>query len=556
MWLITRLLLFIAFSSKIDSATIVKNSADNELFPLAIVHLNDFHARFEETNLDSTSCKEHLGQICIGGYARAMTLVKKLLAEREAEEKNPIFLNIGDNFQGTLWYELLGWNVTSHFLNILPADATTLGNHEFDRGVKEVVHFLEHLHSPVVVANLDDTDEPELQGLYKKSIVIERRRRRIGLVGALVVATEEISNPENLHILDEIQSVKAEAERLRNEEEVDIVIVLSHCGLVIDREMAIQGGSAIDIIVGGHSHTLLYNGTPVPGPDVPPDTYPIVYEHDDGHKVLIVQASAYTKYLGDLVVYFDDDGEIQFWEGNPIFINNDVEPDPEILREMEPWKAMVDEVALREIGTIKTTLYQRDCAFGECNIGSFITDAFVDYFVSHPDYQEPGGWTYGTISYTNAGGIRTTLAPGMINYDDLFTSLPFQNTIDTFELRGEHLLEVLEFSAAAYSFYNFLQFSGMRVVFNISQPINERVVSADVLCRECEVPRYERLDVNQWYRIIGPSFISGGGNGYVMFKNSRNYRVGDKMDIDLVERYIKKMEPVIQPKDGRIVILT
>lgn len=435
-------------------------------------------SRFEETNKDSTSCKEHLGEVCIGGYARVITMVKQLLKERE--DKNPVYINIGDNFQGTLWYELLGYNVTATFLNILKADATTLGNHEFDRGVQEVVNFINMLDSPVVVANLDDTDEPSFQGLYKKSVVIERSGRKIGLVGALVVATVEISNPQNLHILNEIQSVKAESERLRDEEGVDIIVVLSHCGLVIDREMALQGGSAIDVIVGGHSHTLLYSGTPVPGPDNPGDVYPIVYTHDNGHKVLIVQASAYTKYLGDLVVYFDQNGEAQSWEGNTIFMDNSIVPDPEILAAMAPWKAIVDAVGLREIGEVKTTLYQRDCAFGECNIGSFVTDAFVDYFVDHPDYKEENAWAYGTISCTNAGGIRTTLAPGIVTYDDLFTSLPFQNTIDTFELRGDRLLEALEFSAAAYSFYNFLQFSGMRVVFNVTEPANHRVVSVDV----------------------------------------------------------------------------
>lgn len=258
-------------------------------------------------------------------------MVKQLQRERSDENKNPVFLNIGDNFQGTLWYELLGYNVTATFLNILPADATTLGNHEFDRGIEEVVHFLEMLESPVVVANLDDSDEPTLQGLYKKSIVIERGGRKIGLVGALVVATIEISNPENLHILNEIQAVKTESERLRDEEGVDIIIVLSHCGLVIDREMALQGGSAIDVIVGGHSHTLLHTGTPVPGPDTSDDVYPIVYEQGNGHKVLIVQASAYTKYIGDLVVYFDDQGEAQSWEGNTIFLDNSIVPDPDIL---------------------------------------------------------------------------------------------------------------------------------------------------------------------------------------------------------------------------------
>lgn len=484
-----------------------------------------------------------------------MTTVKKLLEERK--DQNAIFLNIGDNFQGTLWYELLGWNVTSHFLNILPADATTLGNHEFDRGVEEVVHFLEHLISPVVVANLDDTEEPTLQGLYKKSIVVERQGRKIGLVGALVVATVDISNPEKLHILDEIASVKAESERLRLEEGVDIIVVLSHCGLVIDREMAQRGGSAIDVIVGGHSHTLLYNGTPVPGPDTPPDTYPIVYEHNDGHKVLIVQASAYTKYVGDLVVYFDEQGEAQAWEGNPIFMDTSIVPDPAIIEQMRPWKEVVDAIGEREIGSVKTTLYQRDCAFGECNIGSFVTDAFVHHFVDHPDYEEDdGSWSYGAIAMTNAGGIRTTLSPGIITYDDLFTTLPFQNTIDTFELQGRHLLEALEFSAAWYSFYNFLQFSGMKVVFNVTEPIDSRVVSVEILCRQCDIPRYEPLDVEQWYRIIMPSFIGAGGNGFVAFTHRRNHRKGDKMDIDVVENYMKKLSPVIQRKDGRITVLT
>lgn len=506
--------------------------------------------------MDSTTCKQGLGQVCIGGYARVMTMVKRLLNERREQNRNPIFINIGDNFEGTLWYHLFGWNVTSHFLNIVPADATTLGNHEFDRGVHNVVEFLEHLDSPVVVANFDDTDEPELKGLYKKSITIERGGRKIGLIGALVVATIEISNTENLHILDEIQSVKAEADRLRSEEGVEIIVVLSHCGLVIDREMAMQGGSAIDVIVGGHSHTLLYTGSPVPGPDTPADAYPVVYEQPGGHKVLIVQASAYTKYLGDLVVYFDEAGEAQSWEGNPIFMDNSVEPDEDILRELAPWKAAVDEIANREVGTVKTTLYQRDCAFGECNIGSFVTDAFVDYFVDHPDYNEAGSWAYGTIGITNAGGIRTTLSPGIVTYDDLFTSIPFQNTIDTFELRGDFLLDALEFSAAAYSYYNFLQFSGMRVVFNVTQPANSRVVSVDVLCRECDIPRYESLDRNRLYRLIVPSFIGAGGNGFLAFRNRVNHRTGDKLDVEVIEKYLKKMSPVIQRKDGRSIIVT
>lgn len=405
----------------------------------------------------------------------------------------------------------------------------------------------------MLVANLDDSEEPGLQGKYKKSLVIEKSGRKIGLIGALVVATLEISNPENLKILDEIQSVKKEALRLKQEEHVEIIIVLSHCGLVIDREMAQNSDSLIDLIVGGHSHTLLQKGDPV-GPDVAADTYPIVYTNDNNHKTLIVQASAYTKYIGDLIVYFNDEGEIQEYEGNTIFLETSIQPDPVIVEELKPWKEEVDKIGQREVGTVKALLYQKDCAFTECNIGSFVTDAFVDFIINHPDFQDDS-WAYATVAITNAGGIRTSLPPGVVLFDDLFTTLPFTNTLSVFELLGKDLLEALQFSGNAYRYYNFLQFSGLKVIYNVTLE-HERVLSVDVLCRECDVPRYEPLELDKWYRLIVPSFIGGGGNGYVMFKRKRNNRITKEQDIEVVEQYLKKLSPVIQKKDGRINVLT
>lgn len=74
-----------------------------------------------------------------------MTVVKKLKSERV----NPIYLNAGDNFQGTLWYNIGRWNVTNQFLNMLPADAQTIGNHEFDHDIEGVVPFMQNQMSPV-----------------------------------------------------------------------------------------------------------------------------------------------------------------------------------------------------------------------------------------------------------------------------------------------------------------------------------------------------------------------------------------------------------------------
>lgn len=120
------------------------NETSKNLFPLSLIHISDFHARynffgilftmftihqwttlllffcysfrFEETNVFSLECK--LNETCISGYARLVTVVKNLQQTRT----NPIYLNAGDNFAGTLWFSIGKWNITQYFLNLLKAD--------------------------------------------------------------------------------------------------------------------------------------------------------------------------------------------------------------------------------------------------------------------------------------------------------------------------------------------------------------------------------------------------------------------------------------------------
>lgn len=123
--------------------------------------------------------------------------------------------------------------------------------------------------------------------------------------------------------MDEIETVKTEAQQL-HDDGIDIIIVLSHCGLEIDKEIAQKAGPYIDVIVGGHSHTFLYNGTS-PGLDEPADTYPVIETQDDGRSVYIVQAASFTKYVGDFMVWFDKNGDVVDYSGNPIYLSSDVE---------------------------------------------------------------------------------------------------------------------------------------------------------------------------------------------------------------------------------------
>ncbi|GAB0090469.1 apyrase [Sergentomyia squamirostris] len=528
-------------------------SVSAQLFPVSIIHLNDFHARFEEVNSNSGTCKPDEGEICIGGYGRVVTMVKRLLEEKR--DLNPIYLNAGDNFQGTLWYNIHRWNVTSYFLNLLPADVMTLGNHEFDHQVAGVVPFLESIKSPIVVANVDASEEPTFDGKFSKTFVIEKYSRKIGVIGVMLQTTPNIASTGKLKFTDEATAVREEAAKLKSEG-IDIIIVLSHSGLEVDVAIATNGGPDIDVIVGGHSHTFLWTGANKPGPDTPRGDYPtIVQQSQHGNRrVLIVQASAYTKYLGDITVWFDDAGELVEYEGAPIYLGPEIVPDPAIQAELVPWKTVVDAAGLRVVGHSKIEITKFGCSDGECNSGNLITDAYVHSYVSQMP-KPAKGWIHAAISATNTGGIRSLPStPGPLNYGDLVAIIPFENTLDSLELRGDHILEMLEFSAS--STLTWLQVSGMRIVFNMTRPIGSRVISVDLLCNECDIPVYEPIEVDRMYRFIMPSFLAGGGDGFYMVSDNKQNHVVGGIDIDAFEEYVAKMSPLMNPVNGRITVVT
>ncbi|ETN57989.1 apyrase [Anopheles darlingi] len=540
-----------------ETAGLVKVSDEPPLFPVTIIHVNDFHARYEETNERSTRCKPDEGERCIGGYARIVSRVKSL--RQEYADRNPIYLNAGDNYQGTLWYTLLRWNVTAHFLNLLPADVMTLGNHEFEHGIAGLVPFLDVIQSPIVVANIDDREEPALQGKYQKSIVLERGGRRIGIVGVIHHLTHTMGMTEKVRFLDEVEQLRTEIEHLRSTG-VDLIIVLSHCGLEIDRKIA-RELPEVDVIVGGHSHTFLYNGTTETFPDRAEDTYPVVVEHEAAgerhRRTLIVQAASYAKYVGRITVYFDANGDIVEWDGNPEFLDESVPQDEEVRRELVPWREQVDVQANRQIGYSAVALSRDECAWSECNFGNFMTDGYIAHYATesakHPTV---GAWSEVAIAINTGGGMRTSLSAGNLTFDDLVTAVPFEDTVDSFDLLGRHLLEVFEHSASRYGKTDMMQVSGLKVVYDIRRPEGTRVLSIDVRCKHCAVPRYEPLEMDRVYRVATGTYIRNGGSGYTMIpEHATNLRVGP-VDVSVLEEYVRKMSPVTCGTEGRIVVIT
>ncbi|XP_025829677.1 apyrase [Agrilus planipennis] len=509
-------------------------------FLLSVIHLNDFHARFEPISYKTLeSCNSNVTE-CVGGFSRTFTLIDTLRKTRP----NPIVLNAGDNFQGTIWYNIFKWNATLHFMNLLHLNASTLGNHEFDDGIGGIVPYMKGLNSPIIVSNIDDKKEAEFQGLYNKSTVLTVDGRRIGIIGAIVSTTKKISHPGNLIFLGESASVNREADRLIAEENVDTIIVLSHCGYDIDQEIAKNATQKISLIVGGHSHYFLYTGDKPPGPDKPVGDYPTVINHEDGRKILIVQASSFSKYLGNLTVYYNSNGNVVGWDGGPIFVDSSFPQDEKINRELDEWKSALDVYKTQVVGNTTVLLDLNKCWSGECNIGSMIADAMVwTYEQEFPEANQLS--KYAPIGLINAGGIRSSIQKGNITYGNLLTVQPYSNTWDHGYIEGKYIVSAISKTIGK----QLMQVSGLKAVYDFK---NQSAHSVKVKCPTCP-SGYEDINPDQQYLVIISSFFATGGDNLDEFaQNLNNHTVGP-VDSESLVKYVRKHSPITQTVDGRIV---
>lgn len=122
------------------------------------------------------------------------------------------------------------------------------------------------------------------------------------------------------------------------------------------------------------------------------------------------------------------------------------------------------------------------------------------------------------------GSLRASLNNGEISFADLITISPFANTVDTLELQGKIIREILEKSVSMTP-RNVMQVSGIKVTYNMKMPEYQKIIYLKVMCRLCDVPKYEDIKDGEWYRVVMPSYMTKGGDGFDMIpKNARNIK--------------------------------
>ena len=329
-----------ALSASVLSLSTARSFAD---YTLNILHINDWHSRIESNNKYELTCsaeEEGKGE-CIGGAARLVTAIND--RRKALEGENVILLNGGDNFQGSLFYTTYKGKAEAEFLNQMKFDAMTVGNHEFDDGESALVPFLEEVTFPVVSANVSPTAKSKVGDRIKPSVVLEVGGQKIGIVGAVTNDTPEVASPgPEIRIEDDVKSIAAEVERLKREG-VDKIIALTHVGYPRDKEL-IAKIPGVDVVVGGHSHSLLSNTDPkAEGP------YPTMVDNPGGYKVPVTQAASYSKYLGEFKVVFDDNGVVKEASGTPLYLDKSIKPDEGVLARIKELGAPIEAMKNKEV---------------------------------------------------------------------------------------------------------------------------------------------------------------------------------------------------------------
>uniref|UniRef100_I3J6T5 5'-nucleotidase n=1 Tax=Oreochromis niloticus TaxID=8128 RepID=I3J6T5_ORENI len=515
-------------------------------FELTILHTNDNHARIEETGKDSGKCRPE--RPCFAGVARRFTKVTEI----RTKETNVVFLDAGDQFQGTLWFNYYKGAEAAHFMNKLCYDVMAFGNHEFDNGVEGLIHpFLQNINFSVVSANIKpDYTLAELHKYYSPYKVISVGSEKVAVVGYTSAETPFLSMPgKHLKFEDEVESLQAQVNKLESLG-YNKIIALGHSGFVVDQDIA-RRVRGVDVVVGGHTNTFLYTGTP-PSSEVPAGPYPFIVKSSHGRDVPVVQAYAFGKYLGHLKVTFDDAGNVIKAVGNPILMDSSIPQDAEILADVNKWKTDLAQYSTKYVG--QTLVYLNgsfeECRFRECNLGNLICDAMVYHNMRHSTGEQ---WNHVSLCMLNSGGIRTAIDEryrnGSITMEEILTVLPFGGTCDLVQIKGSTIKKAFEHSVHRYGSKTgeFLQ-----VVYDLSKPVNQRVASLSLLCTECRVPKYEPLDPQKTYTVVMPSYMVGGGDNFTMIKRELLKHNSGDLDITVFSKYISDMKRVFPAVEGRI----
>ena len=242
---------FVASKSEAQTKSIAK-STEKGTKELVILHTNDTHSCIYPLNPQLADTLK-AGR---GGFLRRIAMLK------EERKKNPdlLLFDSGDFSQGSPYYTLFKGDVEVGLMNKMHYDAVTIGNHEFDFGLKNMERLFKKAKFPIVCANYDFTGTP-LAKIVKPYIVLKRKGIKIGVFGLSpqLDGLVDAKNYETVRYINPITATNEVVSTLKNQEKCDLIICISHLGWTektMNEQLLIPQTRYVDLVLGGHSHTF------------------------------------------------------------------------------------------------------------------------------------------------------------------------------------------------------------------------------------------------------------------------------------------------------------
>jgi 5'-nucleotidase len=552
------ILLFIFYAQVSDASAASPRGGD---FTLTILHLNDTHSHLEPS-LMSYSCGNRDYKAEIGGFTHLGTAVNDL----RRKEKHLLFLHGGDMVQGTLYFTRYQGQADIDLLNALGLDAATLGNHDFDKGTQVTARLADAAAFPLISANVDASQDPVLAGKIKPYLIKTFAGEQIAIIGATTPYTAVLSQPGSRVSFGEVVPRVAATVREIQARGINKIILLTHIGYDEDLRLA-RTVSGIDVIVGGHSHTLLggqagdrgaFRGEGIRFH--PAGDYPTVVSGSGGKNVLVVQAWEWGKLLGNLKVSFDERGEVKSWQGNPIVVAGDFFPRergtpkghgvaeyagerggesclPSAVKRYEKDPRIKERLSyyatpLNEFQHVKIATATRDFKRGDRRGSGHLVAESMLWKTRHLKTR---------VALQNVGGIRCDIPAGDITVRTVYELLPFANTIYVLDLKGwqlRHTLEEMIRGQIADGRLPNVYTAGLKFRINHRAPFGKRVTDLRIKNGKDSDP----VAPMATYRIAVQNYLAGGGDGCQTLKRARKFRYDTGfVDAEVFMEYLKQL---------------
>ncbi|MDI3429161.1 bifunctional metallophosphatase/5'-nucleotidase [Aeromonas sp. V90_14] len=569
-----RPLLLLAFCSFLFAC---QPGNEGQPFVLTLAHMNDTHSQFDPVNAElkgpifGKQGETDTLYTRFGGYPRLLTMAKSFQADALAKNQPILLLHGGDAWQGSGYFKLNEGMANAELLSQFGLDAMALGNHEFDLDNQKLARFIQGVNFPVLAANLDTRDDPDLRhaanlkpfviyafdGNQKSPVSdlnnLPQGKQLVAVMGLVLEDMANISpNVGKLRFGNEITSAQATVDLLR-QHGINQIVALTHIGNQRDLALAAKV-NGIDAIVGGHSHSLLGDFRNIGWGNT--GEYAALVTNPDGvGMTCVVQAGSYAQAIGLAQVSFDAQGRVIACKGqNQLLASREFFADPARKQALDearskqaakfidtqPNLVTVDEdprlrgiidshykPALEQafgpvIATLPAALQnaRRPGDNGSDSHGSDVAPLVAEgqyYWANTPAVQALTG---GPVHFAllAVGGVRADLPAGELREGDAaLTLLPFKNQLSVLTLTGAEvralLTETITATLPASAHAGKFPYGGhLRYTFTETTP-GKRGTLTLLQWQDADGQWQDLVDATR-YRVVMNAYSANGNDGW------------------------------------------